>query len=75
MTTKIAVSLPDELVAAARQAVREGRPASVAAFVAQAIDAHRRYEDLSALLTEMAAQAGPPTSEDRAWARAALGLS
>ena len=72
MTTKIAVSLPDELVAAARQAVQDGRPASVSAFVAQAIDSHRRY---STLLTEMAAQAGPPTADDRAWARAALGLS
>ncbi|HEV7808584.1 MAG TPA: ribbon-helix-helix domain-containing protein [Solirubrobacteraceae bacterium] len=75
MTTKIAVSLPDELVAAARQAVQDGRATSVSAFIAQAIDSHRRYEDLSALLNEMAAQAGPPTAQDRAWARAALGLS
>jgi Arc/MetJ-type ribon-helix-helix transcriptional regulator len=74
MTKKIAGSLPDELVAAARQAVMDGRAASVSAFVAQAIDEHRRYADLSRLLSEMAAQAGAPTEADRAWARSALGL-
>lgn len=75
MTTKIAVSLPDELVAAARQAVADGRAASVSAFVADAIEEHGRYEQLAALLSEMAAEAGPPTDEDREWARRTLGLS
>jgi Arc/MetJ-type ribon-helix-helix transcriptional regulator len=74
MTTKIAVSLPDELVAAARQAVADGRAASVSAFVAEAISAQRRYDDLAQLLAEMAGDAGPPTAEDRAWARDALCL-
>src|SRR5436853_131240 len=36
MTTKIAVSLPDEQVAAARRAVAEGRAPSVSAYVASA---------------------------------------
>ena len=75
MTTKIAVSLPDDLVAAARKAVAEGRAASVSAFVAGAIEKHGRYEQLSVLLSEMAAEAGPPTDVDRMWARQALGLS
>jgi Arc/MetJ-type ribon-helix-helix transcriptional regulator len=75
MTTKIAVSLPDDLVAAARQAVADGRAASVSAFVADAIEEHGHYEQLAALLSEMAAEAGPPTEEDRIWARQALGLS
>lgn len=74
MTTKIAVSLPDELVAAARQAVADGRAASVSSFVADAIEEHGRYEQLATLLSEMAIEAGPPTEEDRLWARAALGL-
>jgi Arc/MetJ-type ribon-helix-helix transcriptional regulator len=74
MTTKIAVSLPDELVAAARQAVSEGRASSVSAFVAGAIEEHGRYESLAELLAEMAAEAGPPGADDRAWARDALGL-
>ena len=75
MTMKIAVSLPDDLVAAARQAVADGRAPSVSAFVAAAIEEHGRYERLTVLLSEMAAEAGPPTEEDRRWARQTLGLS
>ena len=74
MTTKIAISLPDELVAAARAAVADGRAASVSAFVADAIEERGRYEDLATLLAEMAAERGAPTAEDRLWAREALGL-
>lgn len=75
MTTKIAVSLPDDLVVAARQAVADGRAASVSAFVAEAIEEHGLYEQLSVLLSEMAAEAGTPTNADHVWARQALGLS
>jgi Arc/MetJ-type ribon-helix-helix transcriptional regulator len=74
MTTKIAVSLPDELVATARQAVAAGRAASVSAFIAQTITEHGRHADLVNLLAEMAAERGAPTQEDRVWAREALGL-
>jgi Arc/MetJ-type ribon-helix-helix transcriptional regulator len=75
MTTKIAVSLPDELVAAARQAVAAGQAASVSAFVAQTIIEHGRHAELADLLADMATEDGPPTEADRAWARQALGLS
>lgn len=74
MTTKIAVSLPDELVAAARQSVAQGRARSVSAFIADAIEERGRYDDLADLLAEMAAEAGPPTEQDRVWARKALGV-
>jgi len=74
MTKKIAVSLPDELVAVARDAVAGGRAASVSAYVAQAIEQHGRYGELDQLLAEMEAQAGPPTADDHRWARRALGL-
>ncbi len=74
MTTKIAVSLPDELVAAAREAVDRGESASVSAFVAKTIQQHGRHTDLADLLEEMSAEAGTPTAADRTWARAALGL-
>ncbi len=74
MTTKIAVSLPDELVVAARRAVADGQAASVSAFIAGAIEQQDRYSDLAELLAEMAAQAGSPTDADRAWARQALRL-
>ncbi len=45
------------------------------AFIATAIAEHGRYEQLAVLLSEMAAQAGPPTEEDRRWARETLGLT
>jgi Arc/MetJ-type ribon-helix-helix transcriptional regulator len=75
MTAKIAISLPDELAAAARQAVADGHATSVSSFVADALKEHGRYADLSELLTEMAADGGTPTQDDRTWARQALGLS
>ena len=56
LTTKIAISLPDDLVAAARKAVADGRAASISAFVANAIEEHGRYEELAVLLSEMAAE-------------------
>jgi Arc/MetJ-type ribon-helix-helix transcriptional regulator len=74
MTTKIAVSLPDDIVAAARHAVADGQAASVSAFVSEAIREHGRYANLSQLLAEMAAEGGMPTPEDRIWARQALGI-
>jgi Arc/MetJ-type ribon-helix-helix transcriptional regulator len=74
MTTKIAISLPDELVETARQAVREGRAPSVSAYIAATLAARHDYEDLATLLAEMAAETGSPSPEDRAWARTALGL-
>ncbi|MGI8730101.1 MAG: ribbon-helix-helix domain-containing protein [Solirubrobacteraceae bacterium] len=74
MTTRIAVSLPDDLVAAARQAVADGRATSVSAFIADAIEERVRYKDLATLLTEMAAARGTPSAQDRGWARDALGL-
>ncbi|HEY1832647.1 MAG TPA: hypothetical protein VGG38_20590 [Acidimicrobiales bacterium] len=75
MTTKIAISLPDELVSLARQAVNEGRAGSVSAYIAAAIEAFEGHEDVNALLSDMAAQGGAPTAGDRRWARQALGLA
>jgi Arc/MetJ-type ribon-helix-helix transcriptional regulator len=74
MTTKIAISLPDELVAEARAAVDRGESTSVSAFIADTIQRQGRHQDLAELLAEMTAKAGAPTAGDRAWARAALGL-
>jgi Arc/MetJ-type ribon-helix-helix transcriptional regulator len=75
MTTKIAISLPDELAETARDAVREGRAPSVSAYIAAALAERHDYEDLAKLLAEMAAETGSPSSEDRQWARTALGLA
>lgn len=68
MTAKIAVSLPDHLVAEARAAVAEGRSASVSAYVAQAMDEKSRRRTLAEVLDDLDAEFGAPsdTLTDRA---------
>jgi len=74
MTSKLAISLPDELVAAARRAVTEGRANSVSAYIADALADRIRHDVLTELLADMAAETGVPDEDDRRWARSALGL-
>ena len=74
MTTKIAVSLPDHLVEAARAAVRDGRAPSVSAVVAQALTSHLRGNDLQSLLDDLDAELGPVSPAAIAWADSALGV-
>jgi Arc/MetJ-type ribon-helix-helix transcriptional regulator len=69
MTVKITVSLPDELVEAARTAVAETRATSVSSYVASAMREYERTDSLGKLLDEMDAQHGPPGPEVDAWAR------
>lgn len=71
MTKKIAVSLPDDLVADAHDAVAEGRAASVSAYVAAAMRQMRR-ESLVDIVEDWNAEFGPPTEEDVAIARRVL---
>lgn len=59
MTTKIAVSLPDELVEAAREAVRDGRAASVSAYVADAMADKARRTSLGEILDQLDRLYGP----------------
>ena len=75
MTSKIAVSLPDELVAEARAAVADGRASSVSAYVAAAMREKAKLDDLRSLLDEVLAETGGPlTDQERRTADAALGL-
>jgi Arc/MetJ-type ribon-helix-helix transcriptional regulator len=74
MTTKIAVSLPDEQVEEARAAVAAGRAASVSAYVSQALARRSADAELLALLAEDDEQYGPPSTQDYARARETLGL-
>ena len=74
MTTKIAISLPDEVLAGARRAVNDGRASSLSGYIAATLAERQDYEDLASLLAEMAAEAGAPSKTDRRWARRALGL-
>ncbi len=74
MTGKIAITLPQQQIAAARQAVAEGRAASVSAYISQAMARRDADEALAATMAKAHAGRGTPTSGDRAWARHALGL-
>lgn len=72
---KIAITLPEEQVAEARRAVAEGRAASVSAYISQALGRRSAEEDMAEVIAEIyAASGGPPTEEEREWARRMLGL-
>jgi Arc/MetJ-type ribon-helix-helix transcriptional regulator len=73
-TTKIAVSLPAELVEQAHRAVAAGRAASVSGYVAMALEEKAKLDDLASLLDEMLAETGGPlTAKERRAADRALG--
>jgi Arc/MetJ-type ribon-helix-helix transcriptional regulator len=57
---KIAVSLPRGLAERARQAVRQGRAASVSAYVASALEQKMDLDELAVLLDDMLAETGGP---------------
>jgi len=71
---KIAISLPEEQVAAARLAVAEGRSASVSAYISEALARRTAEEDMAEIIAEIYAQTSEPTMEERAWARRVLGI-
>ncbi len=72
--TKIAVSLPPELVEQAHDAVAAGRATSVSAYVAQALEEKAKLDDLASLLDEMLAETGGPlTAEEQDATDRALG--
>ncbi len=70
--TKIAISLPNDLVVAARAAVDAGRAASVSAYVAAALVRQGQEERLSDLLADLDAEFGPLSDDDWAFADRAL---
>jgi Arc/MetJ-type ribon-helix-helix transcriptional regulator len=74
MTVKIAVSLPEQAVEAARAAVREGKAASVSAYVAEAMLRRGQQESLASVLADFDAEFGAPDAESGAWADDVLGI-
>jgi len=61
--SKIAVSLPSDLVEGVRRAVAAGRAPSVSAYVAAALADRVRRDDLDVLLDEMLAETGGPLTD------------
>jgi Arc/MetJ-type ribon-helix-helix transcriptional regulator len=72
ITTKITVSLPDELVAQARRAVERGQAPSVSAYVAGAMRRAQLSESLDEVLDSWDAELGPPDRRARKWAEGQL---
>jgi Arc/MetJ-type ribon-helix-helix transcriptional regulator len=71
---KIAVSLPAELVAAARKAVDSGRAASVSGYVESALTAQVERDDTQAWIDALLEDTGGPlTDPDRDRIAALLG--
>lgn len=66
------MSVPEELLAQADQAVAEGKTSSVSAYVAAAMRDHGKQGTLRELLDEWKAELGPPSTDDYAWADAEL---
>ena len=63
---KIAVTLPEELVTAAQEAVAQGRASSVSAYVAEAMAERAKLDDLDELLEELLERTGGPlTAKER----------
>ena len=75
MNRRITVSIPEHLADEASAAAKSGRAASVSAYVAEALAEKSGRESLGDFLAEWRAEVGPPTDEETAWARQALGLA
>jgi Arc/MetJ-type ribon-helix-helix transcriptional regulator len=74
---RVTVTIPEQLVRDARQAVDDGKAESVSPYVAQALRHYGRSVTLRELLDEWwaADPAGPPSDAERAAAQVELGLS
>jgi len=74
MTTKIAISLPDEQVTSIHRAIKSGRAASVSGFISAAIARAEVEDSMERLLDDLDRELGPVSADDLAWADKALGL-
>ena len=71
-TERVTVSLPAELIAEARNAVRRGAARSISAYIADAVSARQLRERSLAALADL--YGGPPPADELALARRALRL-
>jgi antitoxin ParD1/3/4 len=70
--TKIAVSLPDEQVAAIKRAVASGRTRTVSSFISEAVERAQKEDSLAAVLADLDRELGEPSEQAQAWAQAEL---
>ncbi len=73
--SKIAVSIPENVVKRVRRAVTKGRAPSVSAYVARALEHQAQLDELEEMLEGMLElTGGPPTKAERAEADRILGV-
>jgi Arc/MetJ-type ribon-helix-helix transcriptional regulator len=71
-TTKITVTVPEELASYMKDRVAAGEFESVSAFVTQAAESMRDFDPLDLLIASMIAETGEPDERAEAWARDAM---
>ncbi|HVC32704.1 MAG TPA: hypothetical protein VNL16_04265 [Chloroflexota bacterium] len=64
---KVAITLPSQLLQAARAEAEAGRAGSLSAYIAQAIEEKVENDELQQVLDEIFAES-PMTDAERAWA-------
>ncbi len=70
--SKVALSMPAEVLRLAKKEVAAGHAKSLSSFVAEAVDEKLRRDELSAILDAMDVEHGKPTKADTAWAKRVL---
>jgi Arc/MetJ-type ribon-helix-helix transcriptional regulator len=71
-TTKITVTVPEELAAYIRDRVAAGEFESVSAFMTRAAESMRDFDPLDLLIASMIAETGEPDDRAEAWVRDAI---
>jgi Arc/MetJ-type ribon-helix-helix transcriptional regulator len=71
-TTKITVTVPEELAAYIRDRVAAGDSESVSAYITRAAETMRDLDPLDLLIASMIAESGEPGDEAESWIRDAL---
>lgn len=69
---KVAITLSEQRLVEAKQAVAEGRARSVSAYVEQALASHEAGRGLERYVASLIDEYGAPSAQDYAWADAHL---
>lgn len=72
--SRVTISVPEEIVAKAQRAVESGQTGSVSAYFTELAEKAPDRAAVREALDEMKSQVGTVSSEDKQWARQALGL-
>jgi Arc/MetJ-type ribon-helix-helix transcriptional regulator len=71
-TTKITVTVPEELAAYIRERVAAGEFESISAFMTRAAESMRVFDPLDLLIASMIAETGEPDERAESWVQDAI---